>query len=124
MNKRKTLDHRTKYNQILEEGKLIAAIAAAENEDTFKKAMVVLKFLRNNIQNKSTTQIISASADYMNINIPMENLGSLEVLAPVRQRTVGKTSNKRIRSCVEVAATMPIKKIICCGWCDNVGHNI
>jgi len=124
--KKKKLNSTAKYNLVLQESKHLATIVSAENEEKFEKAMVVLKFLRSNIQHKSATAIIAASADYLGVSQPnmasTDGLDSQTVHAPLLQRTEGASSTKRKRNCVEKAVTKTRARS--CKWCHNIGHTI
>ena len=117
----KKLDSNAKYNIVLEEAKALASIVSADKKESFEKALVVLRFLRSNIQSKSAAAIISATADYIGVSQP--NMESDDtVLAPLLQRTAGALSTKRKRNCVEQSVTK--SKLRSCRWCSNVGHTI
>lgn len=129
--KRKKLDHSQKYNNLLEEGKQIASIVSSENEAVYSKTMTLLKWLRSNIQNKTSAEVKAACADYLNIDLLSSSTstddassggeGVTKVLAPVLRRTAGSTSTKRHRNCVEVSAG---KKQSKCKFCFHIGHTI
>jgi len=127
--RKKKLDHTQKYNMIVEEGKQIANIVSSDNEDLFYKALGVMRWLRSNIQNKSTKEIITASADYVGIELSSSsnwsddvNSNDPEILPPLMKRGAGSTSTKRFRSGTEVTATKITKTT--CKFCSLVGHYI
>lgn len=122
MAKKKKIDSKEKYNNILQEAKQLANIASQEDVIVYTKLMAVLKWIRTNVQNRGGEEIVAASADYLGVKRSAANISQGEdqdVLAPILKKTAGATSTKRKKNCVENAVT----KMLSCKFC-GCAHKI
>ena len=65
--KKKKLDSKSKYNNILQIAKNLASIASQEDQDTYNKLLAIMKWLTINFQNKSREELKITAADFLGI---------------------------------------------------------
>ena len=120
--RKKKLDSKQKFTNIMQEAKQLASIASQDNHETYGKTLSIMKWIRSNIQNLGGKEIIAATADYMGIERSATNsYEDTTILPPVAQRTAGSTSGKRKRSSVEQSVMSGKTK--CCRFCSEA-HTI
>lgn len=106
--KKKKLDSKQKYNNVMQEAKQLANIASQDNTEVYRKLIAVLKWIRTNVQNRGGEEIVAASADYLGVKrkaVDISGGDNDDILAPLLKRTAGATSTNRKRSSVENAVT-------------------
>ena len=122
--KKKKLDSKQKYTNIIQEAKQLANIASQDNTEDYHKLIAVLKWLRTNIQNRGGEEIVAASADYLGVKrraADMSGADNEEILAPLLKKTAGATSTNRKKPSVEMSVAN-IQTCKFCGCAHRITH--
>lgn len=117
--KSKPLSSVKMHNNLLDEGKAIAALASQE-ASLYEKMYPLLRWLRTNIQNKDGVELKAAAADFVGISLEKE--ADVELKPSLKKRTAGAMSVKRKKSAVESASTSSSNSRPCT-LCLMGGHN-
>ena len=79
------------YNTILAEGQHLSNIASYYNRETHNRIITVIRYTRENIQNKSGYEMKEAAATYLGV---IDFNPNIKILPSSRKRTEGRTSTK------------------------------
>ena len=71
--KKKRISSITKYNTLLAEGKHLANIGSTDSDEKYNKLVAVLRHIRANYQNETTTVLKEASNNYLEVATPTGN---------------------------------------------------
>ena len=88
------------YNTILSKGQHLANIASSDNRETYNKILMIMRYMRASIQNKSGSEMKEAEATYLGVTNFNPNT---KILPYSRKFTEGREYTKQNNSGLEIA---------------------